>query len=278
MNTVSNTAYYCCGIRMLDSEHTQPICNDSYASLFMDEKGMEIFEPFRSETMPNISNATRCRIIDDHLRNEIAQNPDTIIISIGAGFDSRPFRLNGGEWIEVDEPAVINIKEQKLPANDCPNPLKRICIEFDKESLDEKLTDIDETRPIVFVIEGVFMYLEASAIDITIKQIKSLFPEHMLYCDLMSKAFFEKFAQRVHQKLVAAGGTFTQRPVDPTTQFIQQGYELKSRLSMTQHANETGTFWHRLKMPKPVGWLLLNVFLKDLQGYAVHQFRSEGTG
>ena len=79
MNSVSNTAYYCCGIRMLDAEHPHPICGDQYARLFMDENGLAIFEPFRSETMPNISNATRCRIFDDHLRNEISANQWAIL-------------------------------------------------------------------------------------------------------------------------------------------------------------------------------------------------------
>ena len=62
MNTISNTAWYCCGVRMEEAERKKSVCNDYYAKRFMDEKGMKIFEPFKSETMPNISNITRCRV------------------------------------------------------------------------------------------------------------------------------------------------------------------------------------------------------------------------
>ena len=56
MNPISNTAYYCCGVRMDDAERTPSVCNDRYARRFMDEQGLRIFEPFRGETLPNISN------------------------------------------------------------------------------------------------------------------------------------------------------------------------------------------------------------------------------
>ncbi len=54
---------------------------------------MKIFEPFTSETMPNISNITRRRIIDDFLNGEIRKNKNINVITIGAGFDTRPYRL-----------------------------------------------------------------------------------------------------------------------------------------------------------------------------------------
>lgn len=66
----------------------------------MDAHGLEVFAPFRTETMPNIFNITRCRIIDDLLRDEFARERATMVVSIGAGFDTRPYRLDAGCWIE----------------------------------------------------------------------------------------------------------------------------------------------------------------------------------
>ena len=142
MNTVSNTAYYCCGIRMLDANKTESICNDIYAERFMDEKGREIFEPFISEKMPNISNISRCRLIDDYLKDELQKNPHLNLVTIGAGFDTRPFRITGGNWYEIDEPQIIEYKNSKLPVEECVNPLRRISINFAEESLLEKLSDV----------------------------------------------------------------------------------------------------------------------------------------
>src|SRR6476659_5669333 len=103
MKPVSRTAFYCTGVRALDARRPQPACGDQYAGRFMDEDAWRAFEPFRHFTGPNASNATRHRIIDDLLRERLSADRERRIILIGAGFDSRAFRLSGGRWLEVDE-------------------------------------------------------------------------------------------------------------------------------------------------------------------------------
>lgn len=273
MNTVSNTAYYCCGIRMLDAKMSPSVCHDIYAERFMDAKGLEIFEPFKSETMPNISNITRCRLIDDYVTDELFKNPQLTVITIGAGFDTRPYRLIGGQWIEVDESQIIEHKNEKLPVDECQNALQRIVIDFANESLIDKLADVSSAEHTVFVIEGVFMYLEPEAVTATINAIQALFPNHVLYCDLMTKPFFTKFAQRVHNKLVASGGQFTERPEQPSLIFKQHDYVELARTPMFKRAGELGILWQRARIPRFVSWLMLNIFVKAINGYAVHQFK-----
>ena len=273
MNTVSNTAYYCCGIRMLDASKETSVCHDIYAERFMDDAGMKIFEPFRSEKMPNISNICRCRLIDDYLKAEIANKPDQKIISIGAGFDSRPYRLKGGDWLEIDEQQIIDIKNEKLPITESTNPLHRVSINFAEESLADKLEQYATDAHTVFVIEGVFMYLEPDAISTTLKALQQHFPNHVLYCDLMGNRFFQKFAQSVHNKLVNAGGEFTERPEAPEELFINRQYLLLERVPTFKLATELGILWREVKIPSFVSWLLLNLLLRDLNGYAVHQFK-----
>ena len=115
MNPISNTAFYCCGIRMLDAQSRRPICNDMYAEGFMDQRGLDILHRFGGELRPNMSNVARHRYIDDELRARLANNAKLRIALIGCGFDSRAFRLQGGDWIELDEPALIDYKNAKLP-------------------------------------------------------------------------------------------------------------------------------------------------------------------
>jgi len=257
---------------MEDAKRVNSICNDIYAQRFMDEKGMQIFEPFKSEKMPNISNITRCRLIDDYLNSELANCSDSKIISIGAGFDTRPYRLTGGNWLEIDEPQIINSKNEKLPVDECPNPLRRISVDFSNESLAEKLRQESKNRHTIFVIEGVFMYLDSEDIVETVSALQAHFPEHVLYCDLMTSRFFHKFAQSVHEKLVAAGGRFSERPDAPEEIFTDRNYTLVDRTPMFKRAGELGLLWSEVKIPKFMVWLLLNVLLKELNGYAVHRF------
>ena len=271
MNPISNTAYYCCGVRMEDASRNHSVCKDDYAERFMDERGRQIFEPFRSEKMANLSNIARCRLIDDYLSAELAGNNKLNIFTIGAGFDTRPYRLAGGNWIEVDEPQIISYKNERLPVEDCSNPLRRISIDFASESLADKLEGESNGDYTVFVIEGVFMYLDTKATKNTIDSIQNLFPKHVLYCDLMTKKFFTRFAQSVHSKLVASGGEFSTRPDFPETIFTQHNYHPMERIPMFKRARELGILWDEAKMPTFVSWLLLNLFLRDLGGYAVHR-------
>ena len=271
-NDVSNSAFYCCGVRMEDARQPFPICNDRFAQRFMDEHAVTVFEPFRTETLPNISNATRCRIIDDILRSEL--KPDSTIISIGAGFDTRPYRLKGGTWIELDEAPLLAYKNEKLPAAECGNPLRRIAIDFSRESLGDKLAGVGANQPVIIVIEGVFMYLEPAAILANLRELRRLFPHHILLCDLMNRRFFEKFSGSVHAKLVAMGGTFTARPEHPEEIFLHNGYLEADRIPMVRRALELGVYRRRLGIPDFLAKLMLNFFLKDLSGYAIFQFRS----
>ncbi len=273
MNPISNTAFYCCGVRMLDAAHPLSLCNDHFAKRFMDAHGMQIFAPFKSEKLPNMSNTVRCHIIDESIRHQLTTNLDSLIISIGAGFDTRAYRIKGGEWVEIDEPQIIEYKNEKLPIAQCTNSLTRISIDFSEETLTEKLTAYRTQQSIIIVIEGVFMYLENPAIESTIKQLQRLFPKHILLCDLMTKKFFEKFAQSVHNKLVEAGAKFTARPNNPAATFIQHGYVEYSRTPMFKRASELGLLWDRAKIPAFIAKLLFNTIMKNINGYAVYKFK-----
>src|SRR5215470_1163030 len=197
MKPISKTAFYCCGVRMQDAEREKPVCGDTYAKVFMNEQGLQILEVFKNETRPNTSNVGRHRIIDDLLRQELVAKPDLTVVIIGAGFDTRAFRLKGGTWIELDEPQVITYKEERLPAANSENELQRISIDFATDSLEQKLAPFSGRNLVVVVIEGVFMYLEEGAIEQTLLTLHRLFPRHKLICDLMTRDFFEKNASTI---------------------------------------------------------------------------------
>jgi len=272
LNTVSNTAYYCCGVRMDDTNRKRPVVGDRYAHRFMDRQGLEIYAPFRSETMPNISNISRCRIIDDWVAAALDASASTTIVTIGAGFDTRPYRLSGGTWYELDEPELIEYKNHKLPASECESPLTRIPIRFDRESLAEKLAAIQSGAELLVVMEGVIMYLGAEDLEHSLAQIRQSFPRHGFICDLMNRKFFTRFAGSVHDRLAAAGGRFSERPERPVDDFLRQGYRLAEIRPMFECSIETGILWDELRIPSWIFRLLFISVLRDLRGYAVHRF------
>ncbi|MDX6613554.1 MAG: hypothetical protein QOD75_2740 [Blastocatellia bacterium] len=221
---------------MQDAERSNPVCGDIYARAFMNEDGVRILEAFKDETGPNVSNVARHRIIDDFLRQELLADPGLCVVIIGAGFDSRAFRLAGGRWMELDEPQVIAYKNERLPVSDCKNELHRIPIDFSTDSLDEKLSPFSNRSPVAVVVEGVFLYLEEQAIRQLLQTLRRLFPRHKLIGDLMSREFIENHAGTMHEKLTGMGAPFKFIADDPETVFLENGYARIEKVAIIERA------------------------------------------
>jgi len=265
MKPISKTAFYCCGVRMRDAERDQPVCGDTYAKVFMNEPGLQILETFKDETRPNTSNVARHRLIDDLLREELLANPNLTVVIIGAGFDTRAFRLKGGTWIELDEPQVITYKEERLPAATSENDLERISIDFATESLEEKLAPFSGRNPVTVVIEGVLGYLEEAAIGELLETLDQLFPRHKLICDLMTREFFEKNASSIHEKLSGMGATFKFTVDKPEEVFLKNGYRQLETIPIIEKA----VLFEAGEIPPDV-WQEIQPTLP--QGYSIHVF------
>ncbi len=268
MKPISKTAFYTCAVRMRDAERENSVCCDTFAEFFMNENGRLIADAFEDEIGPNASTLARHRIIDDLLRRELAADPDLCVVIIGAGFDSRAFRMNGGTWVELDEPQVIEYKNERLPVAGCENALKRIAIDFSTETLAEKLSAFSGSNPVVVVVEGVFMYLEESAIRQMLTTLRRLFPRHRLIGDLMNRQFFEENGKTLHEKLTGLGATFKFTADDPEKIFVENRYRREEKISIIEKAVE----FELLKIPK----IVLETFTRTLaDGNAIYVFQSD---
>jgi methyltransferase (TIGR00027 family) len=266
-NPISRTAYYTLGVRAWDASQPKPMCGDSFAGFFMDAEAERVWEQFKDSARPNASNAARHAIIDEHLRRELAADPKARVVIIGAGFDTRAFRLKGGNWIEVDEPAIISYKEARLPAASAPNPLTRVSVSFAHESLNDRLAAHAGPEPTHVVIEGVLMYLTQTQRRELLATLRKLFPHHVVYADLMRQSFFNRYARDVHQKFVAMGTSFTELGKRPERLFTEAGYRPLAWTSIALRAAEMRSFG----IPRfAVRW-----FLRTLRrGFCVWKFSS----
>jgi methyltransferase (TIGR00027 family) len=265
MKPVSKTAFYCTGVRALDARKPRPACGDQYAERFMDDEAWRAFEPFRQFTGPNISNATRHRIIDDLLRERLAVDPGLRVVLIGAGFDSRAFRLSGGHWLEVDEPQVFAWKEPRLPAADSPNPLTRLPVDFAAERLAYRLEPFAHAGSAAIVIEGVLFYLGEARTRELLCSLRATFPRGEILCDVMTLEFFDAYSRPIHEKIRELGASFElpERPLDQV--FADEQYRQVAQVSTTRRAAELGLMpWYMS--------LLTRLSRKFVDGYSIRVF------
>jgi len=264
MNPVSKTAYYCCGVRAEDARRPRPVVGDRFAERFMDADGRAVFDRFRRFALPNRSNAWRHRLIDDIARETIARDAGATMVLIGAGFDSRAFRLDGGRWFEIDEAPVIALKDRLLPAADCPNPLQRTAIDFERESLAERLPPAPAGEVLV-IVEGVTMYLDAETLRGLCATLRTAYPRGRLACDLMSAPFITQFGGPVLAELAAIDAHFRLFEDEPSRLILEAGYRLERSGSIAAGAFADGP----MRLLRPI----VEVFRPRLfGGYTVNLF------
>ena len=116
----------------------------------------------------------RTRYIDDCVERCISEGMEQMIV-LGAGFDSRAYRIEGLKKIkvfEIDHPATQRVKVRRIHKvlEDVPQHVVYVAVNFDKEHLGEKLlkTQYDTQRKTLFIWEGVTYYLSAEAVDATL--------------------------------------------------------------------------------------------------------------
>lgn len=106
---------------------------------------------------------TRTCIFDELILQTIARHKVDAILNLGAGFDTRPYRLplpRTLRWIEVDRPEVLSYKERQLKKERANCNLERIKLDLCNVSAREKVLQyVNENATRVLVVcEGVLIY------------------------------------------------------------------------------------------------------------------------
>jgi methyltransferase (TIGR00027 family) len=265
---ISKTAFYCCGIRARDAASPHSLCADIYAPDFLAGGGWEVFQHFSRARHADRTNVVRSRVVQDELAARLKRDKNLQIVNIGAGFDSRAYRLAGGRWFEFDEPAVIAHKNACLPVDLCANPLRRIPVEFAKDELGDALRQCDPHADTVVVAEGVLMYLDVMQVNALISALREAFPTHTLVCDLMDETFFTRYmGSKLYRQIRELGTEFKLIEPNPERLFLDHGYVHDGEpISLVGRARE-------LKVVTVPRFALQTVLRSLRDGYRMHTFR-----
>jgi len=169
IQNVSDTAFLVAGFRALESERPEPLFRDPLAGTLAGEHGRKILATVPKTFVGGWSVVIRTVIIDNFIKEAIEQGVDTIL-NLGAGLDTRPYRMEVPEtlrWVEVDFPHVIAHKGSRL-ADEQPNcRLDRIELDLTDRALRQRLlAEVSESAAKVLVLtEGVVPYLSNSEVS-----------------------------------------------------------------------------------------------------------------
>ena len=103
---VSDTALWVAAYRAMESERSDALFHDRFASILTGDKGLRMARWAKASRYTKWSVVIRTCIIDSYVQALVAEGVDTVL-NLGAGLDARPYRMSLPEslsWIEIDFP------------------------------------------------------------------------------------------------------------------------------------------------------------------------------
>jgi methyltransferase (TIGR00027 family) len=269
-NRSSLTAEYMALFRALESSRpaSSRLFNDPFAHLFLHQwrkgsctlaqfdLGRKFVESLLDRSAPGARAAgiARTKWIDDEAEQALAVVPQLVLL--GAGFDSRAYRLPSAlrtNAFELDHPETSRAKQAILQQRfgTLPKHVRFVEIDINKQSLTDALNHagFDNARSACFIWEGVTNYLAAEAVDDTLRQIALAAPGSILlftyiHRDVLDQPLRFFGAEKVMSRLQSYGEpwTFGLHPEEVPGYFAGRGLSLTKDLSAPEVLQRFGRY------------------------------------
>ncbi len=159
------------------------ICYDPYAVHFLSPELLEFrarnpdkvkaIQEQYERFFPGLGNSIRAKVryFDDFIMKSIDEGLDQLVI-LGAGYDSRAYRIEGLKKIvtfEVDHPATQMVKTEKVKKifGSLPDHVVYVSADLGREDFGKRLLEMgyDRSKKTLFIMEGVIFYILPNMVD-----------------------------------------------------------------------------------------------------------------
>jgi methyltransferase (TIGR00027 family) len=159
---VTDTAFWVAHFRAKESQRSAPAFHDPLASLLCGNRGLQIVRSIPRAAMVEWGMVVRTSAIDRLIYEALQSGIDTVL-NLGAGLDTRPYRMKLPaklRWIEMDFPNIVELKNRKLVEYKPVCELERVGVDLlDRRSRNILLARYATTSKNTLVItEGVLSY------------------------------------------------------------------------------------------------------------------------
>jgi methyltransferase (TIGR00027 family) len=142
--------------------------------------------------------AIRSRQYDRFTERFRREHGDALVVSLGAGFDTRYFRISDDPWpyVEVDLPEVIEAKRELLGTRAAYRMIG--CSVLEDAWIEE--VRAMQTTHVLFLAEGLFMYLPRPAVIDIFGRLASTFTRS----EIVFETVAERYTRGIWKRMVAA--------------------------------------------------------------------------
>jgi methyltransferase (TIGR00027 family) len=214
LTEVSETALITLRSRVVESEKNPPLLKDPVGRELLDalmkELPGELSKRILSRKLSTILTlhiALRARKYDRLCREFLQEYPDGLIVNLGSGFDTRFWRLGGGDlnYLELDLPGVMEIKSKLLKERISFPTLMTSVLEEDWVPLVAK----QQSEQVLFVAEGLFMYLPRDPVIRTLGRLGDAFHQSRLVMEVVAEKYTRGFRRKMVERKMRKGAGST---------------------------------------------------------------------
>src|SRR5215813_7143297 len=258
---VSETALMVAMWRAAENTQPNPLYRDPLALKLAGNRGREIIRglPKRRTSMSHWMMAIRTRVIDDLIREAVADGVD-LVLNLGAGLDTRPYRLELPSnlcWVEVDRAKITELKESRLSGEKPACKLERVsCDLADVSSRRALLASVSEKgRKALVLTEGVICYLSEEDVGALASGLNK-YPCFRYWIADYYSPVISKYRQAQSKKMRMENAPFKFTPADYFGFFLSHGWRAKDVRYMGDAAQKLGR--------APPTWIRVSFVLRGL--------------
>ncbi|NER95852.1 MAG: class I SAM-dependent methyltransferase [Symploca sp. SIO1B1] len=214
---VPRTMLYTMKTRADEQARPNPLFQDPLAAewqklLPMDEDMEAVYND-----LAQISWSTRAYHYDQITSHHIANHPDPVVVELGSGLSTRFHRIGQDVkyWLDLDLPEVTDLRRQLDTETEQHQFISASVMDFDW------MNAVPDVAPenILFIAEGLLMYLEENQVKQLITQMQSRFPGASFVVDLMGN--FGKLFRKVTIKIGSPHKWFVKNEKDLAAMGLQ---------------------------------------------------------
>jgi methyltransferase (TIGR00027 family) len=162
IRSVADTALWMAAVRADEGLRADAVFHDPLGSILAEERGRRIARSFSRQAMLAWGVVARTSAID-RLIAEVLQSGVDTVVNLGAGLDTRPYRMDlppQMRWVEIDFPEIVELKNAKLAAYTPACRLERIGMDLlDRSARSEFFARYAAaSNHVVVITEGVIAY------------------------------------------------------------------------------------------------------------------------
>jgi methyltransferase (TIGR00027 family) len=253
---ISDTAFWIAGFRAQETERKDAVFKDTLAKKLSGEKGLQMVAETPHSAAMAFAMVARTVAIDRHILSAVSQGIDAVI-NLGAGLDTRPYRLNLPtqlKWIEVDFTGLVNYKNEKLATDNPVCQLKRIAANLSDDTERRHLLSKlgSEVKKALVITEGVIGYLTNDQAAKLSKDIFSI-PSFAFWVQDYAQGKMKNHRRSKDMVKKMVKHTPIQfRSADPISFFGEHGWRLKENIFILDEADMIGR-----SMPMMFPWNIL---------------------